>query len=54
MELSKTKTGVYSSLSSARMRRRHGLFIVEGEKSVRDTQGHFQLEWLICLKGRGY
>ncbi len=53
MELSKTKTGVYSSLSSARMRRRHGLFIVEGEKSVRDTLGHFELECLICLKGCG-
>lgn len=51
MELSKTKAGVYATLSSAKMRRRHGLFTVEGEKSVRDTLGCFDLECLVVAKG---
>lgn len=47
--LSKTKTSLYSSLSSKKMREKHGLFLVEGEKSVSDLLGKFELEALICL-----
>lgn len=50
MELSKSKFNVYSSLGSAKMRRKHGLFTVEGEKSVSDTLGLFDAEAVICLK----
>lgn len=51
MELSKSKFSIYSSLSSAKMRRKHGLFAVEGEKSVEDTLSSFALEALICESG---
>lgn len=51
MELSKSKFSIYSSLSSAKMRRKHGLFAVEGEKSVEDTLSSFTLEALICESG---
>ena len=34
------------------MRRRHGLFTVEGEKSVSDTLGAFPLEAIIHVSGR--
>lgn len=47
MELSKTKFGVYASLSSAKMRRRHALFTIEGEKSVADTIDHFEVEAVL-------
>lgn len=53
MELSKTKSSVYASLCSTKMRRKHGLFVVEGMKSVADTIGHFQLECLITVKDSG-
>ncbi len=52
MELSKTKFNTYSSLGSAKMRRKHGLFCVEGEKSVADTIGKYVVEAIICLKNR--
>ena len=51
MELSKTKFGIYSSLSTSKMRRRYSLFSVEGEKSVADTLDHFELEALIYTDG---
>ena len=51
MELSKNKMSVYSSLGSRKFRTRHGLFIVEGEKSVADTLSHYDLEALIVRKG---
>lgn len=51
MELSKNKFGIYSSLGTAKMRRKHSLFTVEGEKSVKDTLGFFDLEAVVCLDG---
>lgn len=51
MELSKSKLSVYSSLGSAKMRRKHGLFTVEGEKAVRDSVGSYAPEALIILRG---
>ncbi|MDE7160862.1 MAG: RNA methyltransferase [Muribaculaceae bacterium] len=47
MELSKTKLGVYASLDSVRMRRKHGLWLAEGEKLVADTRGAFMAEALV-------
>lgn len=48
MELSKTKLSLYSTLQSAKMRNRHGLFIAEGEKLVGDTCGAFVAEALVA------
>lgn len=48
MELSKTKLSLYSSLGSARFRRKTGLFAVEGHRSVADTLGFFKLEALVA------
>lgn len=48
MELSKTKSAIYSSLSSKKMRQKHGLFLAEGEKCALDTLGAFDLETLIA------
>ncbi len=49
MELSKNKIGIYSSLGQVKMRRKYGLFTVEGRKSVEDLLPFFQLEALILL-----
>lgn len=49
MELSKTRAGVFASLANVKMRRKHGLFVVEGLKSVVEMIGHYRLEALICL-----
>lgn len=51
MELSKTKTSLYASLGQSSMRKRHGLFTVEGDKGVSDCMGMFSLEALILEKG---
>ncbi len=48
MELSKTKTSQYASLSLAKHRRKQGLFLVEGTKSVADTLDSFSLEALLA------
>lgn len=45
--LSKTRSALYASLCSQKMRRRHALFMAEGEKCVLDTLPHFQLEALL-------
>lgn len=50
MEISKSKISLYSSLSQVKMRRRHGLFIAEGLKSVADSLQQFELEALILSK----
>lgn len=50
MELSKTKSAIYSSLSSKKMRQKHGLFLAEGEKCALDTLGAFELEALIATE----
>lgn len=39
--LSKAKLSLYASLAQRKMRKRHGLFIVEGEKSVSDLLDAF-------------
>lgn len=48
MELSKTKASLYATLSSKKMRLKHGLFMAEGEKCVLDTLGAFIPECLIA------
>lgn len=50
MDLSKSKASVLSSLSSKKMREKHGLFIVEGCKSVTDTLGFFDLDCVVATK----
>lgn len=50
MILSKAKTSLYASLSQRKFRRRHGLFVVEGSKSVADTFGSFPLEALVATE----
>lgn len=51
MELSKTRLNLYASLGSAKMRRRHGLFVVEGYKCISDTLKGYTLESLVAQKG---
>lgn len=51
MEISKQKTALFSSLKSKKMRDRHSMFVVEGEKSVSDTLGSFPLVNLIATPG---
>ncbi len=48
MEISKSKIALYSSLSSKKMRAKHKLFLVEGEKCVQDTIGAFKLVQLVA------
>lgn len=50
MELSKTKFNLYASLQSSKMRRKHSLFIVEGEKSVRDALKIYSPVAIIKIK----
>lgn len=47
MELSKTKASQLSSLSTKKMRRKHGIFLVEGEKCIFDMLDRFKLECLV-------
>ena len=47
MELSKSKLSVFASLSSKKMRRKHRLFLAEGEKCALDTIGAFDLINLV-------
>lgn len=49
--LSKTRLGLWSGLASKKQRERTGLFAVEGEKSVGDLLGRFDLEALIVENG---
>lgn len=51
MELSKTKASVLASLGSRKMRRRHSLFMVEGEKCALDTLGAFPLDCIVATPG---
>lgn len=50
MELSKSKISVLASLSSKKMRRKHQLFLAEGEKCALDTLGAFSLVNLVATK----
>lgn len=47
-KISKGKISLYASLSMRKMRKRHGLFVVEGEKCVADTLGTFDLEAIVA------
>lgn len=51
MELSKTKMNIYATLGSAKMRRKHGLFVAEGRKCVSDLMRSFSPVALIIEKG---
>lgn len=51
MELSKTKLTLFSSLTTAKMRRRHGLFIAEGAKCVCDMLRTFEPVAIVVEKG---
>lgn len=54
MNLSKTKLQVYSNLATAKMRRKRGLFIVEGCKSVADTWSVFDVEAILRAEGSDF
>lgn len=47
MELSKARIARYALLRHKKYREKEGLFLVQGEKAVRDTMPHFELEALI-------
>ncbi len=49
-ELSKAKVSLISSLSQRKMRQRHNLYVVEGEKSVREVMTDGSLRMLIATK----
>ncbi len=49
--LSKTKLELYSSLVTPKLRRRKGLFMVEGVKCVADCLGSFELEAIVLEQG---
>lgn len=49
--ISKTRLGVYASLSTAKMREKHGLFLVEGLKAAKDTARHFDPVAFIITEG---
>lgn len=48
MRLSRTKATLYGNLQTVKMRRRHGLFAVEGMKAVTDMSSHYTMEALIA------
>lgn len=50
MEISKNKASVLASLSSKKMRLKHGIFLVEGTKCVSDTLGAFRLVNLVATE----
>lgn len=49
--LSKTKAAAYSKLRTSKLRKKEGMFCVEGTKCVTDTIIHFPLEALIATPG---
>ncbi len=50
MELSKAKKNLLMNLRKARYRKKHGLFVVEGDKLVREVlAGGWKVEWLAAL-----
>lgn len=48
MEISKNKVSILSSLSSKKMRSKHGLFMAEGSKCALDMLGAYQPECLVA------
>lgn len=51
MEISKTRLSKYALLHQKKHRDRERLFIVQGEKAVRDTMPYFETEAIIIRKG---
>lgn len=51
MDISKSKSAIFSNLNSSKMRRKYGLFSVEGEKGIKDTIRSFDLYALIIENG---
>ncbi len=52
MELSKAKKSLLKNLRKARYRKKHGLFVVEGDKLVREVlAGPWQVAWVAALPG---
>ena len=51
MDLSKTKATLFKSLSTKKMRDKHGLFLAEGEKCALDLTDAFTLQNLIVTSG---
>lgn len=51
MKLSKTKKSLYGNLQTVKMRRRHRLFTVEGDKAVADTSKYFDIEAIVKVEG---
>lgn len=49
--LSKTRQYLYRGLGSAKMRRRRGLFVVEGGKCITDILRRFEIEALLVREG---
>lgn len=47
--LSKSKTDLFASLRSSKMRKRHALFCAEGRKCVADTKAFFRAEAIVGL-----
>lgn len=47
MKLSKTRATLYRNLNSGKMRRRYGLFTVEGKKNITDSLKYYQAEAII-------
>lgn len=50
MLLSKSKFSIFSSLGNTKMRRKHRLFSVEGEKGVRDSINDFEPYAILTLE----
>lgn len=48
MEMTHAIRKIFASLASAKGRREHGLFMVQGSKCVLDTLGHFEIEALLA------
>lgn len=51
MEISKTKAAQLATLGSRKMRRKHRMFMAEGEKCAADTLGAFTLLHLVATPG---
>lgn len=53
-KLSKTKLALYSSLNRKKMRQKHGLFMIEGEKSIEDIliryPDKYEIVTILCTR----
>ena len=51
-ELSKTRLNRYALLRHKKYREKEGLFMVQGEKSVKDTLNNFEVDAILTLKDK--